>query len=402
MLKSLIRGLAPVVVFSSVLFSTYVPARASTAEQADQAVAAFIKTYWNPTSKTFYKYDDKTGTLDFWHTAHSWETIMDAYARTGKEEYRLMIRDVYDGFVKMHGTDWTQNDYNDDIAWWVIACTHAYDLTGDQRYLTQAKIEFDWVYSTQRDPVKGGVWWKNTEHLVKNSCIVQPMIISAAKLARLLKDDTYRVKAESLYAWQKRTLVAPGGGQVWDNINTSGVISKYTSTYNQGTYIGSAVLLGHVADAKVCADWTKANMCNTAGILTEQGQGDVGSFKLILARYMVGLSCQPGCATYTQWMEANAAKVWSYRRTDGLMGHNWNAPAPTTGLEAQCAAGGVCLLNLLTNPTVSILPVADGMRARSGSGKVLQVNGDRTASIWLFSGATSGLRRPDGRIPLLR
>jgi predicted alpha-1,6-mannanase (GH76 family) len=380
-------------------------ARAVTTQQADDAVQAFNKVYWNATGKYFYKRDGTTnrGTLDFWLSAHAWETIMDAYVRTGKDEYKQQIKDVYDGFIRQHGTDWTQNDYNDDIAWWVIASARAYEITGDARYLNQAKSQFDWVYRTQRDTVQGGIWWKNDVHAEKNSCVVQPMIISAAFLAKGLKDDSYRVKAESLYAWQRRTLVDANTGKVYDNIKTNGSRSSYSSTYNQGTWIGSAVLLNHLADAKKAADWTKANMCNAAGIFTESGQGDVGGFKLIGARYIMLLSKQPGGEAYAQWMEANAAKVWSNRRADGIMGYNWNAPAPTNGIEAQCAAGGVSLMNLLAPASVAIrLPDA---RSRQGSGstKVLNAPGNGSEVMWLFGkesgpGLPAALHRLDGRI----
>ncbi len=339
----------------SLLAATHACALATvTPEQADQAVAAFNKVYWNASGKYFYKYDNKTGVLDFWLTAHAWETIMDAYVRTGKPEFRQQIKDVYDGFIARYGTDWTQNDYNDDIMWWTIASARAFDLTGEARYRDQAKAMFDWVYATQRDMDKGGIWWKNSEHLAKNSCVVQPAIITAVFLARILKDDGYRVKAESLYAWQKRTLVDPAGGKVYDNINRNGAVSKFQTTYNQGTWIGSGVLLGHLEDARKAADWTKANMCNAAGVLREAGQGDVGAFKLILARYAVGLSRQPGQEAYARWMETNAEKVWANRRPDGVMGFDWNAVAQPTGVQCQSAAGGVALLNLLATPTTDV------------------------------------------------
>jgi predicted alpha-1,6-mannanase (GH76 family) len=381
------------------------PARAVTTQQADEAFQAFNKVYWNASGKYFYKRDGTTnrGTLDFWLSAHAWETVMDAYVRTGKAEYKQQIKDVYDGFIKQHGTDWTQNDFNDDIAWWVIASARAYEITGETRYLTQAKSQFDWVYRTQRDTVLGGIWWKNNTHAEKNSCVVQPMIISAAFLAKGLKDDSYRVKAESLYAWQRRTLVDANTGKVYDNIKTNGSRSSYSSTYNQGTWIGSAVLLGHLADAKKAADWTKANMCNSSGIFTESGQGDVGGFKLIGARYIMLLSKQPGAESYAQWMEANAARVWSNRRSDGIMGYNWNSPAPSSGIEAQCAAGGVSLMNLLVPSIVAIRLPDSRSKVRAGVAMMLNGPGNGSEVIWLFRkddahGLPSALRRLDGRI----
>jgi predicted alpha-1,6-mannanase (GH76 family) len=381
--ETMVRLLLLISVFIGAILSSSL--HAFTPEQADQSTQAFNKTYWNATGKYFYKLDNRTGVLDFWLTAHAWETIMDAYVRTGKEEYKQQIKDVYDGFIARQGTDWTKNDFNDDIAWWVIASVRAYEVTKEIRYLNQAKAQFDWVYNTQRDTVLGGIWWKNNTHAEKNSCVVQPMIISAALLARNLNDANYRVKAESLYAWQRLTLVDPATGKVYDNIKTNGARSNYSSTYNQGTWIGSAVLLNHIVDAQKGADWTKANLCNAAGIFKESSQGDVGAFKLIGARYIIALSRLPGQQTYALWMEANAAKVWSNRRTDGIMGFDWNNLAPATGVQAQSAAGGVSLLNLLATPTTGLNLGAVFSHRRTSVRKAFGPSGDVTETGWLYS-----------------
>ncbi len=350
------------------------PARAAvSAEQAETAFKAFNKAYWNATDKYFYKRDGKSGVLDFWLSAHAWETVMDVYQLTGKDEYKQQIKDVYDGFIKRNGTDWTQNDYNDDIMWWTIACARAYGLTGDTRYLTQSKTHFDWVWKTQRDSIEGGVWWKNNEHKSKNSCVVQPAIITATFLANALKDDSYRVKAESLYVWQKRTLMDPRNpGKIFDAINVSGSLGTGSTTYNQGTFIGSAVGLGHMADAKICADWTKKNMCTATGVVREANQGDFAAFKLILVRYAMGMARQLGTAAgapYESWMDVNAASVWDKRRkADDIMGPDWNNAAPATGIESASAASGVTLLVLLATPaSTGIHPLARGARPQSVS-----------------------------------
>jgi predicted alpha-1,6-mannanase (GH76 family) len=398
----------PVFGLITVLFcSVWTPAQTVSQAQADLAMQAFNKTYWNATGKYFHKQDNRTGVLDFWMSAPVWETVMDAYVRTGKDEYKQQIKDMYDGFVARQGLDWTRNDYNDDIMWWVLACLHAHGITGEARYLTQAKSQFDWVYRTQQDTVLGGgIWWKNTDRSQKNSCIVQPAVISAALLAQYLKDDGYRVKAESLYAWQKRTLVEPTG-KVYDRIDQYRVVAKGSTTYNQGTYIGAAIGLARIPDAKKGADWTKANMCNTAGIFREAGQGDFGTFKLICVRYAMQLAKLQGGEAYLPWMEANAAQVWAQRRvSDNIMGFDWNNPAPVTGVECQSAAGGVALLNLLAKTALSINPLpaagrspehGEAFAVPGGHGMILFPAGKAGAGM-----GQSGFRRLDGRTILLR
>jgi predicted alpha-1,6-mannanase (GH76 family) len=178
----------------------------------DRAYEAFNAKYWNATGKYYHKLDNRTGRLDYWMTAHAWEMSMDVYARTRTAASLQRVKDIYDGFVAYHGTDWTTNDYNDDIMWWVLAATRAFELTGETRYRDQAKTHFDWIWSTQTDNVfGGGIWWKNTERLSKNSCIVQPAIIAAVNLSRILNDAGYRTKAQTLYTWQKTNLVQTSG-----------------------------------------------------------------------------------------------------------------------------------------------------------------------------------------------
>jgi predicted alpha-1,6-mannanase (GH76 family) len=385
--KQSIRGFAAAILASASL------ANAVPTEQADLAIAAYNKTFWNATQKHFYKLDNKSGVLDFWMSAHAWETVMDAYVRTGKKEFLDQIGQVYDGFNARHTADWTRNDYNDDIMWWVLASARAYAITGEKRYLTQAKTHFDWVWTNERDSeLGGGIWWKNSEHATKNSCVVAPAIISAILLAKGLADDGYRVKAESLYAWQKRTLVEPTG-KVYDNIRKDGTLAKGSTTYNQGTWIGSALLLGHLADAEKAADWTRANLVSTQGIFKQEGpgQGDFGTFKLICIRYVVELGRLKGSEKYAEWMEANAVEVWENRRVaDNIMGFDWTKAAPATGIESQSAAGGVALLNLLAKPSVSIKPLR-AVKDRNGAElRVLPVG----AAQWLFG---DGAARADGR-----
>lgn len=364
--------------------------------EADQALQAFKAAYWNAPGKYYYKLDNKTDRLDFWMVPHVWETMAEAYVRTRDTAYSQQITDIYDGFVKFHGSDWTTNAYNDDIMWWVVACLHVYEITSDSLYLNQAKKHFDWIYRTQVDTVfGGGVWWKNDSHTTKNSCIVQPTIIAAANLARLLGVPAYRAKAESLFAWQKRVLTEPGG-KVYDAINFSG-LKKGSTTYNQGTFIGAALVLDRVADAEKAAAWTRANMSDANGILRNSVQGDGATFNQIFVRYVMQLARRPGGESHMDWMRANAATAWKNRRLkDNVMGYNWAVSAPTSGIESQGAAGGVTALNLTTEPLVSLDPRVPILRAAKAGRTILEFSG-RGVPVVGFPGdwrAVDGRRLP--------
>ncbi|HEY3414374.1 MAG TPA: glycoside hydrolase family 76 protein [Armatimonadota bacterium] len=331
------------------------PARAVTPADADLAFRSLNKVYWDTGTKFFRKEEQGPRKADFWLSAQLWDTVMDEYDRTHSAEVKRQIRDVYDGFIKEY-PDWTTNKYNDDIMWWTIACTRAYKITGDSRYLKKAKASFDFVYDNFRDEkMGGGVYWLN-ERTSKNSCINSPTVIAAVRLSVLLKDAAYLAKARSLYEWQKKTLT-DGAGKVFDAINFNKIrqttrVSTFSLTYNQGTFIGAAVLLyqqtkdkTYLEDAIKTAEWTKANLCVTdQRILKDEGQGDGGAFKGILIRYMKLLINECGRKEFLPWMKANADTAWRNRRpADNIMGNDWSVPTGP-GIQSQTAGSAATVV----------------------------------------------------------
>jgi predicted alpha-1,6-mannanase (GH76 family) len=335
-------------------------ARAVTPADADAAFAALNKVYWDQGIKFFRKEENVVGQrgaekADFWFAAQLWDTVMDQYERAPSADVKRQINDIYDGFVKFY-PDWTTNMYNDDIMWWAIACTRAYKITGDDRYLKKAKASFDFVYDNFRDDTfGGGLYWIN-RRTSKNSCLNSPAVIAAVRLSVLLKDPAYLEKAKSLYAWQKKTLT-DGTGKVFDSIRhsrRSGApqIGRFSLTYNQGTFIGAAALLylqtkdkTYLDDAIKTAEWTKANMgVGDRHILHDEGQGNGGAFKGILVRYMKLLVFDCGRTEFLPWMQANADAAWTNRRkADNVMGNDWTAPAPSK-IQSQTMTSAVAVV----------------------------------------------------------
>jgi len=327
--------------------------QAVTPAEADAAFKSLIKVYWDPAARFFRKDEAGSRKADFWFAAQLWDTVMDQYDRTGSAEVKGQINEIYDGFIKRY-PDWTNNKYNDDIMWWAIACTRAYGITNDERFLKKAKVSFDFVYDNFRDPT-GGLYWTN-QRTSKNSCVNCPAIIAAVRLSVLLKDASYLEKATSLYAWQTKTLT-DGTGKVFDNIRYDKTrqttrIGRFSLTYNQGTYIGAAVLLyqqtkekAYLDDAIKTAEWTKAHLCLTdQRILRSEGQGDGGAFRGIFVRYMKLFINECGRTEFLPWMKANADAAWRNRRpADNIMGNDWTVPAGVR-IQSQTAASAVAVV----------------------------------------------------------
>ncbi len=333
---------------------TATAAHAVTPAEADAAFRALNKAYWDPAAKSFRKQEPGTTKADFWYEAQLWDTVMDQYDRTHGKAVLGQIDEIYDGFLQEY-PDWTTNKYNDDIIWWAIACTRAFAITGQERYLKKAKASFDFVYDHFLDSAMGGgLYWLN-ERTSKNSCLNSPAVIAAARLAVLLKDPACLEKAKGLYAWEKKTLT-DGNGKVFDSIRTgrSGRvrIGRFSLTYNQGTFIGAAVLLyrqtgdkTYLDDAVKTAAWTRDNLCVTdERILKSEGDGDGGAFKGIFVRYMKLLIQECGRTEFLPWMKANAAAAWRHRRlADDIMGRDWTAAAGGK-IPRQTAASGVAVV----------------------------------------------------------
>ncbi len=328
-----------------------------TTEEAKEAMVALNRAYWDGTRHYFRKTPEADSPrLDFWMTAHVWECVMDAYERHGAPEYKEQIGQVYDGFIEAH-PDWRTNPYNDDVMWWTIACVRAYRITGEERYLTKAKSEFDRIWAQEVDEtLGGGMWWRNDSHRSKNACVNGPAAITALELAAVLKDESYADKARELYAWERASLFDPNTGAVYDNISTRRRVSRRLFTYNQGTFIGAARRLyrwsddaRYLADANLAADCMRQRLCDPNDILKREGQGDGGTFKLIAARYLVELAETTQREDLVDWLRENADTAWdNRRRSDNIMGFDWSRPVKDDEVvQSQSAAAAVVLLNLL-------------------------------------------------------
>jgi predicted alpha-1,6-mannanase (GH76 family) len=357
-------------------------AHAVTKGQADTAIKAFNAAYWNASNKTFYKQDNKSGQLDYWMWAHAWETEMDAYERTQDPAYLQKIKDTYTGFIAHNGTNGTNlsnNPYNDDIAWWLLAAVRAYELTLDTNYRALAKKNFDWMHSTQHDTVwGGGIWWQNRARNQKNSCSTIPMAIVGYKLAKQLNTPAYAAKALTMQNWVRKRLLRPTG-ELADRVIANGTGDSVVwgpLSYNHGVFIYSSYLSflhtkdsAYFKEARATADYFKRDKCDPQGIMPdEKGTGgntsnDAGMYKTVFVHYMMRFIIEAEQKQYLPWMNANAESLWKNRRAaDNLMWFLWSTPAPTVtgagGIGSHMATGMVSLLNLIViaeaTPVVSI------------------------------------------------
>ena len=116
-------------------------------EQAEKAMQSFLD--------RFYVVDEDNDRGEivgefFWTRAEMFEVVVDAYEKTGEEKYKDLMAQMYRGFVKSYGEEWSDNDFNDDIMWMTIGCARAYELTGETFYKEQAEHHFKLVFDLQK------------------------------------------------------------------------------------------------------------------------------------------------------------------------------------------------------------------------------------------------------------
>ena len=306
-----------------------------TRADADAAVDAYLKTFVaSRGNSSFIKGDQNGGDPGFWQEIEEIEGIEDANDRTGGK-YNKQVAALLNGFTRAHGIDWSNNEYNDDIAWAVIAFTRGYTATGNTTFRAIAQNNFDLMFARAWNPEKQTLFWK-TDNKSYNSCIACPAGIAACLLSEALKNPDYKNKAKKLLAWEKATLFDAKTGAVLDSISTDGRMNKWSSTYNQGTFVGLANFLGDTESAKKAATYTMEHLGKETGnsyrIMPEYGAGGENNSGLnsIGLRWIAKFMKERGLqSTYLEWLQANANTAWSVRRTsDNLSWCQWQQPTP--------------------------------------------------------------------------
>jgi predicted alpha-1,6-mannanase (GH76 family) len=173
----------------------------------------------------------------------------------------------------------------------------------------------------------------------------------AARLYQEFGDEKDKEWAQKIYDWEKSTLFNSNNGKVYDNIDsgTGKTNMDWIFTYNQGTFIGSAVELHKISgkkaylnDAVLAADYTTGSL-TVSSVLKSEGTGDGGLFKGIFVRYFADLIRQnqldaPTKKRYIQFILYNAEILWTQgtRKPAVFYGPDWRTvPGASTGLTEQ-------------------------------------------------------------------
>ena len=323
---------------------------APTIETVNATFQAFKSKYYKPST-----YGYVLGASGFWTVAEMMEILLDAYETTGHQVYQEMFYNVYENFYKTQGNkngDWMNNPYNDDIAWIVIACTRAYILFKDQKFLSIAKTHFDRMYYRALLP-HGGLRWKEKDQTAgdgSNSCINGPAQIAAMYLGRILGDPSYLAKAKSIYDYQYRVLYDASNGRVYDSALGDVVTNTWASTYNQGTFLGANLMhYEYTGDPKYLtaagkiAAYTKNTMYGNSVLNNESGR-DLDGFKGILMRYLRKYIVDYNQTSFIPWLHMNAKVAYNNRNSEGIISTLWGTKTPENNQDVFSASTAVSLM----------------------------------------------------------
>lgn len=319
---------------------------------ADSSSNTLVYSFWNAADNYFN--DNNAGLLSFnyWPQAHALDVVVDAYLRTNNNKYRTTMNQWYDG-VKVKNGNTFYNVYYDDMEWIALSMLRTYDATQDEKFKTASIDIWKDIQTGWNNNAGGGISWKKDQLYSKNACSNGPACILAARLYQQFGDVKDKDWAMKIYNWEKEVLFNPSNGAVADNIDSrTGVVnSSWIFTYNQGTFLGSALELykitgekGYLNDAIKAADYTLNSLVNSNDrLIKSEGTGDGGLFKGIFVRYFVQLILNPDldAATkkrYTTFIKLNAETLWRNGTNKQLVlfGTYWNTkPGSVTGLPEQ-------------------------------------------------------------------
>lgn len=323
---------------------------------ADSSTTALVNSFWNAGGKYFNYDSNGNETFHYWPQAHALDVLVDASLRTGDAKYKTYFDQWFEG-VKVKNGNTFRNDFYDDMEWNALAILRAYQVTKDQKYKEAALQIWEYIKVGWNTNAGGGITWVKGKEYSKNACSNGPACILAARLFQEFGNEADKEWALKIYNWEKSTLFNSKNGMVYDNINSNtGEIQKdWIFTYNEGTFIGSAVelykILGeksYLNDAVLAADYTISTLVNNS-ILKDEGSGDGGLFKGIFIRYFVELIQQDRLDVaakrrYMQFLNVNAEALWTRgtNKSSVLFGIYWGtAPGASTGLTEQLSG---CML----------------------------------------------------------
>ncbi|KAK5715503.1 hypothetical protein LTR15_010148 [Elasticomyces elasticus] len=244
------------------------------------------------------------------------------------------------------------NDFYDDEGWWAIAFIKAYDVTGNDTYLSTAKDIFEDLL-TGLNATCGGQWW-DKPHSQNNAINNELFIHVAAALGNRVTDNQhyYCQYAEDHANWFLNAGLLSENNTFHDGFTLSDCSVEGTVfSYNQGVILSALVELSALTgnsswldSATKVADGAVKTLVDSNGIFTETGSYPTNDlvadqFKGVFARGLADLQKVRGDDSYVTLLTKSADSIWQNDKDDnGFLGPDWQGPVYKTSAPAQSSA----------------------------------------------------------------
>ena len=291
----------------------------------------------------------------FWNQALIILMVEDRYYCRQDETLKSLITDLLNAFLeheknsKTNDTmDWTWNDFQDDLLWAGLAFIRGYQITGNERFLEQAKWDWEFLYNRGYDTaLGGGIWW-SVEKSNKSGLSNNPAVSMACYLYESTKEEKYLEQAKDIYNWIYTTLREPNGA-IDENISKDGVKTHSYNVYNVGAFIEAANALyritkneNYARHARESIQFVMRDKVDENGIMSKWHRD--GTWQSEFARGMglfvkdnnlwdeqVDYTSDKKAITYYEWMRKNADAAWETReRVNNITFNEWAKPTPLT------------------------------------------------------------------------
>jgi predicted alpha-1,6-mannanase (GH76 family) len=320
---------------------------------------------------------------DRWENAEMIEMATDRYIAEPNSQDNAILTALLNEFDSIYGKDWTSDQYNDDIMWCVLAHARAYMAiytatktvsSSMKNWAVNASNNFCWVYHGNHSPNRvnpqydntfgGGMWWTNNSNpatAVKNSCVNGPAALAAFYLNVIYPNAGFWAMATNMINWETTYLVI-SRGYLYDHYAASGPVSGDYS-YNVGTYVGAAGLLG-VGIPETVAEYYTNNSCPN-DILRSYHQSPGGQnndgFNGIFLRWVGTYEYLTGNTNWDGFFNNQAAAAWAITNSYGLSWDDWQAATPQTNnlFSWDCSPAVVALqwVQISQNASAPVAPL---------------------------------------------
>lgn len=307
----------------------------------------------------------RTPTGHAWQPAIAVEALLTAYETMAHARH---LDVVAASFRRYRGR---RSRFCDDDGWYLNAWLHAFDITGEPRYLAEAEALFAGMAAYWDPECGGGVWWRR-DRSYKNAITNELFLLAAARLTRRAgadRSDRYLAWAERAWGWFRDSGMINSSDLVNDGLDAGCQNNGGTTwTYNQGVIVAGLAELWRATGEPEPLEWARRiadgairTLVDSDGVLCEPGEADLvsgaainrdahafkgifvhGLARLAEARAVGPIATAFDPAPYRAFIARNAKSLIA-RAGDGAGGYglSWSGPSGRVDAATQASA---CLL----------------------------------------------------------